>query len=132
MGGSAVIRTPVFLHLPDGWTRVGTLLSGSTDNLSHMIRHIVLLELTSSATEDDRRAIIDALATLPDQIPAILDYRFGVDAGLAEGNVDIGVTADFHNGAAYREYATHQAHLDIIAEHIKPVLASRTAVQIEI
>jgi hypothetical protein len=97
-----------------------------------MIRHIVLLELTSSATEDDRSAIIDALGTLPDRIPAILDYRFGVDAGLADSNADIGVTADFRDSAGYHDYATHEAHLDVIAEHITPVLASRTAVQIEI
>lgn len=93
---------------------------------------MVLLELTDSATEAERSAIIEALRELPSRIPAIRDYRCGFDKGLAEGNVELGVTADFDDEAGYLQYATHPAHLEVIAELIKPVLAARTAAQIEI
>ncbi len=97
-----------------------------------MIRHTVLLKLTDSATNADTSAIIAALGTLPEQIPDIRDYRFGLDAGLAEGNYDVSVTADFEDPDGYMNYATHPAHLKVIEDHIAPVLAGRVAAQIEI
>lgn len=97
-----------------------------------MFRHIVLLNLTDAAGEDDRAAIIDALATLPDRIQSIRAYTTGTDAGLADGNADICAVADFDDEAGYFVYRDHEAHTSVIAEHIAPVLASRTAIQFEL
>jgi hypothetical protein len=97
-----------------------------------MIRHIVLLHLKDSATDDDRAAILEALATLPERIPSVRDYVAGSDAGLAEGNAQICAVADFDDVAGYEAYRDHEAHRQVIADHIKPVLATRTAIQVEI
>ncbi|MCP4436295.1 MAG: Dabb family protein [Actinomycetia bacterium] len=96
-----------------------------------MIRHIVLLDLSETATDDDRQAILDALATLPGRIPSIRNYVWGADAGLAEGNAEITAVADFDDVAGYEEYRDHDAHKQVIGDYIKPVLANRTAIQIE-
>lgn len=96
-----------------------------------MIRHIVLLELTEDSTEADADAILQALSTLPGRIPAIRSYVFGRDLGLAEGNVDVSAVADFDDVAGYEAYRDHEAHKQVIAEYIKPVLASRHAIQFE-
>ena len=96
-----------------------------------MIRHCVLLRFVDDATPDQRRAVLDELATLPGAIPEIEAYRFGDDVGLADGNWDLGVTGDFADAAAYAVYAGHEAHIRVIAERIKPILADRAAVQFE-
>jgi hypothetical protein len=96
-----------------------------------MIRHIVLLSLKDTATAADREAILEGLAGLPARIASIRSYVFGADAGLAEGNVDIAAVADFDDVAGYEEYRDHEAHRQVIAERIAPVLARRTAIQFE-
>ena len=94
-----------------------------------MIRHCVLLRFTDDATADQRQAVLDGLATMPEAIPEIEVYRFGADEALADTNWDLAVTGDFADEAAYRVYAEHPAHLALIADHIRPILADRAAVQ---
>lgn len=95
-------------------------------------RHVVLFTFTAEATGEQRRAVLDGLAALPSQIPEIRGFRFGVDAGLAEGNADVAVVADFDDRAAYQTYARHPAHQALVAERIRPILAARAAAQHEV
>jgi hypothetical protein len=81
------------------------------------------------ATAAQIAAMSDALATLPAQIPEIRDYRFGPDLGINDGNHQFAVVADFDSVDGYLLYRDHPAHLAVIAEHIRPILASRAAVQ---
>ncbi len=97
-----------------------------------MFRHVVLLKWTESATAGERQAVLDGLATMPAAIPEIRAYRFGPDAGAAEGNHDVAVVADFEDKAGYLVYATHPAHVALITEKIRPILAARAAVQYEV
>lgn len=97
-----------------------------------MLRHVVLLKFVDEATREQRQAVLDGLATLPPAIPAIRSYVFGLDVGIAEGNYDIAVVADFDDAPGYRDYAVHPAHQQFIAERIRPILAARAAVQYEI
>ena len=101
-------------------------------NDPRVIRHCVLLRFDPRATDEQRRAVLEGLATMPDEIEAIQRYEFGLDAGLADGNWDLAVTADFADVAGYRVYAGHEAHVQLITERIKPILADRAAVQFEI
>ncbi len=94
-----------------------------------MFRHVVLITLTADATEAQRQALLDGLAGLPHEIAEIRSYVFGFDAGLAEGNASLAVVADFDDVDGYRVYATHPAHVRVIAELIRPIMTARTAVQ---
>ncbi|HNI36323.1 MAG TPA: Dabb family protein [Microthrixaceae bacterium] len=95
-----------------------------------MFRHIVLLTLDPTAATARRDEIIDALTALPTAIPEISSYRVGADAGLAAGNADIGVVADFATQADYETYRDHPAHRAVIERLIAPVLVARAAMQI--
>lgn len=94
-----------------------------------MIRHVVCLTWRSDATEEDVAAVRAGLATLPDQIPEIRGYAFGVDLGLVDGNADFGIVADFDDAAAWRRYQEHPAHQAVLRDRIRPIMAGRAAVQ---
>ncbi len=93
------------------------------------LRHVVLFRWNDEATPRAVAAMCEALATLPAQIPELVDYRFGSDAGLAEDNWDFAVVADFADQAGYEAYCDHPAHHVVIAERIRPLVAQRAAVQ---
>ena len=97
-----------------------------------MVRHVVVFSWKPDATEEAVQALADGLAALPRQIPEILAYTFGPDLGLAEDHPDYGLVADFADVDAYRRYARHPAHRRLIDDLLRPILASRRAVQIEV
>lgn len=91
-----------------------------------MFRHVVLLTLDESADLD---GLVAALEALPAAIPEIRTYDVHRDAGLADGNAQVAVVAGFDDEAGWRTYADHPAHLQVIAERIRPHLVARTALQ---
>jgi hypothetical protein len=94
-----------------------------------MFRHVVLFVWSDDATDAQKSAVVEGLRALPGLIDTIRDYRIGADAGLAEGNSDFAVVADFDDRDGYLIYRDHPEHQRVIAELIRPILASRAAVQ---
>jgi hypothetical protein len=98
-----------------------------------VIRHVALFRWTPESTDDQRAAVASALVELPALIPELRDYRFGPDAGLDPGrNHDFAVVADVDSADAYRAYATHPAHVRVLTEVVRPIVAERVAVQYEL
>ena len=64
------------------------------------------------------------------RIDTIRHYSFGPDAGLADGNWDFGVVADFADVDGYIAYRDHEAHQALIAQWIRPIVAERAAMQL--
>eukprot|EP00898_Chlorokybus_atmophyticus_P001813 jgi/Chlat1/2632/Chrsp178S02476 len=101
------------------------------------VRHVVMLRLVDTATDEQKAAILSALGELPAKIPQIKSYSFGYDLGLPTGgnpaNHTLAIVADFSNAQDVATYASHPAHLDAIARTIRPVVAQggRAAVQFE-
>lgn len=96
-----------------------------------MFRHVGLFRFTDEATAAQRQAVFDELSRLPAQIPELVSYVIGPDAGLATGNFDFAVTADFDDRAGYEVYAAHPAHQAVAAAYVRPILAERAAVQFD-
>jgi hypothetical protein len=59
-------------------------------------------------------------------------FAVGPDAGLDDRNVDAALVADFLDEESWRRYQDDPRHLAVIAEHVKPWLEARTAVQFEV
>ncbi|MGR6913997.1 Dabb family protein [[Actinomadura] parvosata] len=97
-----------------------------------MIRHIVLFTWTAAATAEQKAAVTAELRKLPGLIPQLRAYTVGADAGINQGNHDFAVVADFDSVDDYLVYRDHPDHQKVIAEHIKPIVATRAAVQLEI
>jgi len=92
-------------------------------------RHVVVLKFNDDATDAQRAEIVAALHTLPTTIRSLRSYVVGLDAGVDQGNASLAVVADFDDVDGYVEYRDDPVHRRIIAELIRPILASRTAVQ---
>jgi hypothetical protein len=94
-----------------------------------MIRHIAMLRFHEGATPEAIDAITEALRGLPDAIPEIIGLTCGPDVGRGPTNLDYAVVADFASMEDYQAYAANPVHLDVIARHIAPILASVWRVQ---
>jgi hypothetical protein len=97
-----------------------------------VIRHVVLLRFADTATDAQIRAVEDGLSALPARLPELQAYLIGRDIGVDDGNATFAVTADFATVDDYLVYRDDPEHRRIIAEHIAPILVSRTAAQYEI
>lgn len=97
-----------------------------------MIRHCVLFRWIEGATPSDVMALEVGLGGLPGIIPEIRRYLFGKDLGIAQGNWDFALAADFEDESAFATYVAHPAHQELIAKLIRPILGSRAAVQFQI
>ena len=94
-----------------------------------MIRHVSCLTLRPDTTDEQRAAVLDALAQMPKLIPEVRSYSFGFDLGLGEGNATLAVIAEFYDEAGYLAYRDHPDHLGIVGSMIKPLLTGRAALQ---
>jgi hypothetical protein len=94
-----------------------------------MFRHVVVFRWIEDATEEQKRAVEERLAALPGAIPEIEQYHYGADVGITDGNYDFAVVADFTDRAAFVTYRDHPAHRAAVDECIRPIMATRAAVQ---
>jgi hypothetical protein len=94
-----------------------------------MLRHVALFRWKPEVSAADVSLIEEGLRTLPSQIPSIQSYRFGRDLGIQDGNADFAVVADFVDEQGLRTYSEHPAHVAVLTERIRPVLARREAIQ---
>jgi hypothetical protein len=97
-----------------------------------MLRHVVLFTWSDSADEQRRAATLAALRRLPEDVGGMTSFAVGDDAGLSEGNAHTALVADFPDVEAYRRYAQDPVHQAVIADHVRPFLAVRSAVQYEV
>ena len=97
-----------------------------------MLRHVVLFTWSDDADEERREQTLAALRRLPEEVGGMTSFAVGPDAGLREGNAHTALVADFPDVEAWRRYADHPVHLQVIADHVKPILAARSAVQYEV
>lgn len=78
---------------------------------------------------DHVERVREAFDSLPTAVPEIRQYVHGSDVGVAEGNFDYVVVADFDDVASWRTYRDHPTHLVLIEELIKGHVTDRAAVQ---
>jgi Stress responsive A/B Barrel Domain len=96
-----------------------------------MIRHVVVFTWSEAADAQRRATTIAALRGLKDDVGGMESFVVADDAGLTDGNADTVLIADFPDAEAFRRYAQDPVHLAVIAEHVRPWLAARSAVQYE-
>ncbi len=91
-------------------------------------RHTLMLRFNEEATEARQRALLEALAQLPEVIPQIRRYQFGLDLGIA-GNADLALVADFDSEEDWRIYRDHPDHQVVARDYLRPITAEAIRVQ---
>jgi hypothetical protein len=97
-----------------------------------MIRHVVVFTWSEAADAQRRAGAIEALRRLRQDVGGMTSLVVAEDAGLPEGNADTVLIADFPDVEAFHRYAQDPVHLSVLAEHVRPWLAARSAVQFEV
>jgi hypothetical protein len=97
-----------------------------------MIRHVVIFTWSDSADAQQRAASIEALRRLRQDVGGMSALVVAEDADLADGNGDAVLIADFPDVEAYYRYAQDPVHHAVLAEHVRPWLAARSAVQYQV
>ncbi|MFC4945140.1 Dabb family protein [Pseudonocardia sp. GCM10023141] len=95
-----------------------------------MIRHLVTFRFTDGMTAGAIAAISCALGALPARIPALREYSFGPDLGLAAANGHYAITAVVDDEAGLAAYMEHPDHVRVARELIDPYASAVLAVQI--
>ena len=96
-----------------------------------MIRHTVLFSWKPAATDEQKLQAATELAKLPSIIPSVRAFASGPDAGLAPGNFDFAVSADFNDKTGFFAYRDDPGHREVIQRYILLITAQRVAVQFE-
>jgi hypothetical protein len=96
-----------------------------------MIRHTVMFNWKPEATDEQKQRVADEVAKLPSMVPSVRAFASGPDAGLAEGNFDFAVSADFDDETGFFAYRDDPGHRDMVQRYILPIAARRAAVQFE-
>ena len=96
-----------------------------------MFHHVALLTFKEGTTTEQVAALEAGLGALPQQIDALIGYRFGSDVGITAGAWDYAVVADFTDRAGYETYRDHPAHVEVLTHLTGPVTASIARVQFE-
>ena len=96
-----------------------------------MFNHVGHLTLSPDATDAQIEGIVAGLLGLPGQIDGLVEAQVARDAGLAEGNATVRFSMRFESVDAWRAYGAHPAHVALIADHIRPVLAGKAMLQFD-
>jgi hypothetical protein len=97
-----------------------------------MIRHVVVFTWSADADEQQRATSIQALRRLRQDVGGMESLVVAEDAGLVDGNGHAVLIADFPDEEAFHRYAQDPVHLSVIAEHVRPWLAGRSAIQYQL
>jgi stress responsive alpha/beta barrel protein len=99
--------------------------------MASALRHVNLLTWKEGTTDADIEALGRELLKMRDEIPEVRALWYGPDLGLMEGNVDFAIVEDFDDTDSFQRYVAHPAHDRMIKDYLRPILASRHAIQLE-
>ncbi len=97
-----------------------------------MLLHVALFRFHDWVADAELDALEEALATFPARVGCILDYRYGRDLGLREGNADYAIVALVAGPEELHRYLDHPAHHALLADHLGALIAQRSAAQITV
>lgn len=94
-----------------------------------MFQHIGVLTLVESATDAQRQALAQGLRDLVGVVPGLTGAKVLTDAGVRDGNADVLFAMTFDSQESWAAYGAHPAHVAVVDDHVKPVLASKVFIQ---
>jgi hypothetical protein len=84
-----------------------------------MLRHILLVRLKPGVTAEQVQAFARAIESVP--FPERHNVVVGRDIGVRPGNMDLAVTNDFPDEAAFRAWGDHPEHIQVRNDFLSPI-----------
>jgi hypothetical protein len=97
-----------------------------------LIVHLVTFRWKNDVTQADVDSLCDQLRKLAPQIPGLLAFQFGINAGLRTGTGDFGIVAVMETAEALHAYMEHPEHKKVVQEWTNRMSAARIPVQFEL
>jgi Stress responsive A/B Barrel Domain len=97
-----------------------------------VILHIALFRWKEGVTAEDVATVEQELAAFRPKIPVILDYRYGPDQHLRDGNADFAVLALVAGEEELHAYLDDPAHKEFVARVLVPRMTGREAMQLRV
>lgn len=93
------------------------------------LRHINLLRWKDGTIQAAVHELGGELQRMAGEIPEVRALSYGPDLGLMDGNADFIIEEEFDDADAFRRCLAHPAHERMIRDFLRPILASRHAIQ---
>lgn len=97
-----------------------------------MLRHVVLLRWAPTVAPDVATEVLSALQDLVRLMPGALAVDAVTGLGLVDDAYDAALIADFTDEDAWRGYQTDARHQDFVSQRLRPMLAGRAVIQVEL
>lgn len=88
-----------------------------------MVEHLVLFRWKESAAAEAVDAALEQLLRLKDAIPGIVDLSCGRNFSERAKDYDAGLVVRFADRAGLDSYAVHPAHLRVLEDCLRPIMA---------
>ena len=99
-----------------------------------MIKHVILWNLKSEYTADEKADIIKGIKTnleaLAGKIPGLLEIKVQTEC-LPTSNADVMLYSVFENEDALKEYAVHPEHVRVADNFVRPFTSCRSCIDFE-
>lgn len=99
-----------------------------------MVKHIILWQLKSDLTEEEKVAvkagIKEGLESLSGKIPGLLEIRVQTES-LPSSNADVMLDSSFESEAALKGYSLHPAHVAVADAKVRPFTKVRICMDFE-
>lgn len=96
-----------------------------------MVKHIILWELKDEFNNDEIKIQMkEKLEGLMGEIDGLLEIKVQVEK-LESSNVDVMLYSVFTDEAALKSYATHESHVFVADNYVRPYTATRSCIDFE-
>ena len=87
-----------------------------------MVEHLVFFKLKPETPEASKINMLEKLRSLQGEIPEILEISCGENFTDRAKNFNLGLRVLLNSKADLSTYSNHPAHLEVVNNHIKPIL----------
>ncbi|REE77605.1 stress responsive alpha/beta barrel protein [Rhodococcus wratislaviensis] len=96
-----------------------------------MLNHVVTFKWKQDISDEHIQSFHEALSAVSENVPEVVEYRYGRDLALKPGSGDYAISATFEDVPDFRTYLAHPDHVRLVQEFISVMAESYSSVQIE-
>ncbi|PWJ44468.1 Dabb family protein [Sediminitomix flava] len=96
-----------------------------------MVVHTVLMKIKEGTPQEKVDALIQALKDLKGKVPTLVEMNAGYNFSDRSQGFSVMLNSIFDDKEGLAVYASHPDHVDVLENHIKPILAELVVGDIE-